>query len=96
MIYIAYEGFSQSGSREKVVDADSDLEALRTRVNAYYAQPRVVDFHRMTKMEIPEGKLESIRYHCWGGGGGGYTVWIEIREQKPLELDKPKAQPCSS
>lgn len=87
MIYLAYSHISsyEGPNGKHVLDADTDVDVLRKRVNAYMASPKMMDYNRRTKYEIPEGKMESPHY---GGSGGGcyYTAWLTIEEVKPLTI----------
>lgn len=88
MIYIAYDHISSEGPNGKsVLDADSDLDTLRNRVNDYMASPKMMNFNRGNKYEIPAGEMQSKTYYG-SGGGCGYSAWITIEEVKPLMVEK--------
>lgn len=83
-IYVAYSHISsyEGPNGETLLDADTDLDELRRRVNAYMALPKQVDYYR-GKQEIPDGAMESRHYNnC--GGGCYYSNWLSIKEVKPL------------
>lgn len=77
-------GGSQSSS--DVVDTDLDLDVLRDRVNAYYAQPKVIDFFRNRQFVIPPGEMRSNRTYAEGGGCGG-SHYIVLGEAPRLKVE---------
>lgn len=87
MLYLAYVHTQSEVHNEKVVlDGDTDLETLRSRVNAYMATLRMISYNRGVKQQIPEGKTGSPLYYG-SGGGCNYTTWLTIEELKPLVVD---------
>ncbi len=74
--YADEDGNSISDEKfERLLDTDANVDALRARVNAYFAKPDVVSFHRGIKHEIPEGALRSeVKFSC----GGGCDVYRHI------------------
>lgn len=92
MIYLAYRvsthhhyGESDSETREHIIDADSDVDALVKRVNAHFALPSTISGERGTQHEIPVPGRHSVPVYKVGGGGTDYTAHIEIREAPTLE-----------
>lgn len=84
MIYLALTHMSSEGQNSKtVLDGDTDKEVLRTRLNAYMASPRMVNYNRQAIQQIPEGQDRSPIYHG-SGGGCHYSTWLTIEELKPL------------
>jgi hypothetical protein len=69
---------------KSVLDADTDVDVLRQRVNAYMATPEMVNYNRRVKQEITEGKMRSETY-IGSGGGCWYEAWLSIVEVKPLK-----------
>lgn len=53
---------------ETLLDADTDVAALRERFNAYFAQPRIIDFQRNNRYVIASDAMES---NTGSGSGGG-------------------------
>lgn len=82
MIYLVYTHMSSEGQNWKsVLDGDTDQEVLRNRVNEYMASPKMINYHRGIKQEIPPGKNHSQTYNG-SGGGCFYSTWMTIEELK--------------
>lgn len=75
-----------SSTSTTLIDADTDLDRLRERVNAYFAQPKIIDFYRRNKYVIPEGEMRSNTGYGSGGGCGSQHT-MELRELPTLKLD---------
>lgn len=97
--YLAYRvshryGGALEGRREThehLIDADVDANVLRERVNAHFATPRIIDFERRNKHEIPPFAMSS-RSMFGTGGGCDYNAHIEIREAPILKTKE--CAPC--
>jgi hypothetical protein len=88
-IWLAYEHFHGHYSSKTVIDSDTDVNSLRKRVNAHYATPRMIDFHRRTKLEIPEDALKSPSYQN-SGGGTHYSEWLTLEKSPRLPETIPQ------
>ncbi|KII34867.1 hypothetical protein NL64_06290 [Pseudomonas fluorescens] len=91
-IYIAYDLMTRqfyhddggdSRDSERLLIASTDLDLLRSTINAHYAEPDRVRSHYGTTLFIPTGKMKSNR---WSGSGGGCMAsgHIEIRKLNQL------------
>jgi hypothetical protein len=70
---------------ESILDTDADIDVLRDRVNAYFAQPKVIDFYRSRQFVIKPGEKESNTTYAEGGGCGA-THWITLEEARWLKV----------
>lgn len=68
---------------EHIIDADTDIDALRDRVNAYYAKPDVMQYQRGQKLVIPAGEATSNVFRS-NGGGCDYSMYIILRRAPSL------------
>jgi len=83
-IWLAEEKMSGDGQNfTRVIDADADLEKLRERVNAHFALPKVVSYHRNNVLNIAADKMET--FYNGSGGGCYYTCTIILRPAPILE-----------
>lgn len=87
-LYLAYSNTIAEGSHTQryVLDGDTDLDALKTRVNAYMASPKMVNYNRGQVQQIPTLETESPRYHG-SGGGCHYVTWLSIVELPQLQVE---------
>ena len=81
-----YDGEPQT-SHEDLIDADTDANRLRERVNKHYALPQIIHFERNKKLEIPPFALKSERIHG-SGGGCDYAAWLEIRQAPTVTTEE--------
>lgn len=86
MLYIAYTHMcSEFQNGKTVLDGDTDLDALRDRVNLYMSSPKMVNYNRGVKHCIPDGETRSPTYRG-SGGGCFYSTWLTIEILKPLDI----------
>jgi hypothetical protein len=79
-----YDGYGEESTKH-VIDGDTNLDSLRNRFNAYYAQPRIIDFNRGFKHQFAQN---SVRSEMQRGSGGGcdYTLYFQIEKLEPLKV----------
>lgn len=72
-------GDGHSETREHLLDADTDPNVLRERVNSHFALPKILRSERNDLMQIPAFARSSPEFQGQGGGAW-YRKHIELRE----------------
>lgn len=79
----AYED-GETRTVETLLDADTNVILLTRRLNAYFADPKIVQYERGNKIVIPAFALKSNTVHG-SGGGCSYNAHVELRKVKRHE-----------
>lgn len=78
-----------------VIYADKDINILRDRINAHYANPKIIDSYRNRQMIIPADGAKSNIIFSEGGGCGAenYILLVDANEGANSTITSLKSDP---